>query len=123
MFTRRRLRWLAEDIENKRPHHTFLVECKKNGRITPPEYSVLAAGRLTRIGIVGELEVTLLVNNVEKGLYATSTRIIPSIDVYEGNVVSFTVTKSSKGGTISTLIVVDEYEDEYKEVVPYSNYY
>ena len=67
--------------------------------------------------------MTLLVNNVEKGLYAKSTRIIPSIDVYESDVVSFKVTKSSKGGTISTLIVVDEYEDEYEDVVPYSNYY
>ena len=120
---RRRLRWLEEDIENKRPHHTFSVVCKKNGKISPPEYSVLASGRLTKIGITGELEVTLLVNNVEEGLYAKSARIIPSIDVYEGDVVSFKVSKSLKGGTISTLIVVDEYDDKYEDVVPYSNFY
>ena len=88
---RRQLRWLEKDINNKRPHHTFSAECKKNGRISPAEYSVLASGRLTRIGIVGELEVTLLVNNVEKVLYAKSTRIIPSIDVYEDDVISFKV--------------------------------
>ena len=123
MFTRRRLRWLTEDIENKKPHHTFFAECKKNGRISPPEYSVLATGRLTKIGITGELEVTLLKNGVEQALYAKSTRIISSIDVYEDDVISFKVTKSSKGGTISTLIVVDEYDDEYEDVVPYSNFY
>ena len=90
---RRQLRWLEKDIKNKRPHHTFSAECKKNGRITPPDYSVLASGRLTRIGITGELEVTLLINNVEKGVYAKSARIIPSIDVYEDDVVSFKVAK------------------------------
>ena len=120
---RKRLRWLAEDIENKRPHHTFLVECKKNGRLTPPDYSVLASGRLTRISITGELEVTLLINNVEKAVYATSARIIPSIDVYEDDVVSFKVAKPLKGGTIGTLIEADEYEPGYEDVVPYSNYY
>ena len=120
---RRRLRWVEEDIENKRPHHTFFAECKKNGRLVPPDYSVLTSGRLTRIGITGELEVTLSVNNVEKGVYATSARIIPSIDVYEDDVVSFKVTKSSKGGTIGMLIEIDEYEAGYEDGVPYSNYY
>ena len=100
---------LDEMLLKRRPMDTFQFEIK-NGRLKPSGVTVLVDGHLVRLALTGELNVTLIANDVEKRSFDTSNGGIalvnPPLPVKAGDVLNFAVNKPSKNGAIRGLIVL-----------------